>query len=693
MTSPFLTLLVTIAMMLAMAMTLILKPKALRRFNGAAIFFAGIVGLLFYGFGYGTEIHSLVDLLIAAIHAVKDTISMFTGGDSYSSLVSSAPWFAENMWLQVLYWFAVLAAMYFTAAVVLGALGKRFLRFLRSLVIRYRKEIVVFYPTSDKQVALAAEISRDNNITPLFIGECGSDKLQDKIDNIAGVVWEDDVVSADGKWLEKLGLCKDEKKEIKLFAAGESDSKTKKFLKKVLTGMEKKGLTSMRVTMTVLCDDEQEFTFLTGKQKDGYYLQADICSYKNMTAKMLTKAVAPWECVEFKENGEVSDAFSAMIIGFGQVGQSVLCELVRNSQFVGKKTKLQVVDKNYKEKAGAFLSIYKEMLAYYDVEFLEVDVFSEEFFNLLAEEKSSHAYVALCMGDDEKNQEAASQIRFFRNRKNGNFRRDMVIATCSKNEIIFYDEQDRTIAIPDPQDLWAGTLDDEAKEIHKVYVKGKAKALYPDDPKKQADFYKASWYENDYSSRLSCDASATFIPAMYKAAGIAADEKHPKRSLTALFKEKPELLETLSQMEHLRWNAFSYSMGVTPMPLSEFENRVKKAMDDIREDVEKLEKGNVSASEGKASIDHIHAACKYVRKELDADGFGGVHVCITDWDVLDESWAIYEPLASTLARAEYAYALLCWKENGGQGQKPELEKLSEFKQLDINNVMNLMDEN
>ncbi|MDO4976619.1 MAG: hypothetical protein Q4E53_05075 [Eubacteriales bacterium] len=693
MTYPILTLLATFALMLAMALTLILKPKELRKFNSCAVVFAGFVGLIFYGLGYGTGIHSAGEMFIVAIQAVSDTISMFKGSDSYSSLMSSAPWFAERAWMQVFYWLAVLSAMYFTAAVVLGALGKRFIRFLRGKVIGWRREIVVFYPNNATQLKLAEKICKDNDIYPVFIGECQSDKMQEKIDNLGGIVWEDDQVDPEGQWLKKLGVDKTEQKVIKLFASGENDSKTKSFLEKVLKGMDHKDVNYMNVTMTVICEDEQEFSFLTGRQKDGYYLQADICSYKNMTAKMLVKTVAPWDLVTFDENGEANNAFSAMILGFGQVGQSVLCEFIRNSQFVGKKTKIQVIDKNYRDKAGAFLSIHKEMLAHYEIEFLEMDAFSESFFKLLHESRESINYIAICMGEDAKNQEVASQIRFFRNRKNSNYRKDMVIATCTKREIIFYDQPDLTISIPDPTDLWEGTLDAGAKEIHKVYVKGKAKSLYPNDLKKQEAFYEASWYENDYSNRLSCDASATFIPAMYKAAGIDAKEKNPKKVMTKILNENELLLEKLSQMEHIRWNAFSYSMGVVPMPMEEFKKRVDEALATIEEDVNSLEKEAFSLEEGEEALNRIQKACKYVRKELDPNGFGGLHTCLVDWDALDERWDVYYPLASTVAKAEYFYALLKWKAAGENTEKPKMEVLSDFKQLDINNIKNLMEEN
>ncbi len=673
-------------------MTLIFKPAELRKLNGCVLFFAGMVGLLFYGLGYGAQIHSVGEMFIVAIQAVSATISMFKGENSYSTLLTRAPWFAENMWMQVLYWLAVLSAMYFTAALILGTLGKRFLRFLRRCAIGWRKDITLFYPTNEKQIELAENICENHDVYPVFIGECEQGDLQERIENIGGVIWENDMIRENGKWLDRLGVGKDKKKAIKLFVAGENDLDTKKFLKKVIDGMENTRTSSANVTMMVLCEDEQEFVFLTEEKKDDYYLQADLCPYKTMAAKVLTKAISPWEYVTFNENGEAVNGFHAMILGFGQVGQSILCELLRNSQFVGKETKIQVVDKNYKEKAGAFLSIYKEMIADYDIEFVEMDVFSQEFFEYLEKESKTLNSISICMGESKRNQEAASQIRFFKNRICGQGGTNMAIATCTKKEIIFYDDKNATISIPNAENLWDGTMDDGAKGIHKIYMKNKAQAKFPNDIKKQEDYYKATWYKNSYSDRLSCDASAMFIPAMYRAAGIAADDPDPKRTMANKLKKNPVLLENLSKMEHQRWNAYSYTRGVTPMSLDECKVRVDKALAQIKGDMDKLKNTEMTLVEAKKLLGNIKDAAKYTRKQLEPGGFGGIHVCLSDWDVLEKSWIIYEPLASAIAEAEHAVALIKWKEQGEKGPKPEVEVLSDFRQLDRNNVINLMDE-
>lgn len=687
-----LTLLATAALMLAMMLTLILKPKMLRKFNGGAVCFAGIVGLIFYGLGYGSDIHSFSELFIVAIKAVDDTISMFTGKDSYSDLLSSAPWFANHMWMQVFYWLAVLAAMYFTAAVVLGALGKRFLRFLRGCIITWRKQIVLFYNITDDQLDLAKSICEKGSIYPVFIGNCKSETMQDKLDDIAAITWDEDFITEDGKWLSKLGLSKDSSKRISIFTAGETDAQTRKFLRKTIKAMEELSLSSKSLTITVLCDDEQEFAFLTARQKDGLYLSADICSYKNMAAKALVKNVPPWNLVTFDENGMAKDGFHAMVIGFGQVGQSVLCELLRNSQFIGQKTRIQIVDNKYKEKAGAFLAVYESMLAAYDIEFVELDAFSEAFFKFLYKERNTLDYTVICMGDDDKNQEAASQIRFFHNRKNMDFNKNMIIASCSKKEVLFYDNPDLSIRIPDAKALWDGTLAEDAKAIHRVYMAGKAQSLYPGQPEKQNRFYEDTWYENAYSSRLSCDASATFIPAMYKAAGIDPDDNDRRRKMQQALDSRPALLENLSQMEHLRWNAFSYSMGVVPMPIDIFKARVEKALIEIKEDASSLALMDTSKSEEKqAALDRIHSACRYVRKELEEDGFGGIHICLTDWDTLDTTWQIYKPLAESVAKAEYDFAMAEWSAGSRKTAEPQPEIISDFKQLDTNNICDLME--
>ena len=79
------------------------------------------------------------------------------------------------------------------------------------------------------------------------------------------------------------------------------------------------------------------------------------------------------------------------------------------------------------------------------------------------------------------------------------------------------------------------------------------------------------WLRCDYFSRMSCRATADFIPAMLKMTGRSADQV-----LQSGWDLTPAQLETLGRTEHSRWCAFHYCMGFTPMTQEEYAQRAQQ---------------------------------------------------------------------------------------------------------------------
>ena len=107
------------------------------------------------------------------------------------------------------------------------------------------------------------------------------------------------------------------------------------------------------------------------------------------------------------------------------------------------------------------------------------------------------------------------------------------------------------------------------------------------------------WYECDYFSRMSCRASSDFLTAYLRRLHAV------KETLSA------GRLESLGITEHLRWNAFHYSMGYSPMSRETWEERAKE----FRRQERAQEAGRIRISR---------------------DTAGKRHACLVDWDELDE---------------------------------------------------------
>ena len=69
-------------------------------------------------------------------------------------------------------------------------------------------------------------------------------------------------------------------------------------------------------------------------------------------------------------------------------------------------------------------------------------------------------------------------------------------------------------------------------------------------------------------------------------------------------------MENLAKSEHLRWCAFHYSMGFSPMTKEEFNKRAERYKQEISQNVEKPIR---------------------INKDMDKK----IHACLIEWDELD----------------------------------------------------------
>jgi hypothetical protein len=119
---------------------------------------------------------------------------------------------------------------------------------------------------------------------------------------------------------------------------------------------------------------------------------------------------------------------------------------------------------------------------------------------------------------------------------------------------------------------------------------------YYNDP---AGLPRDQWMACDYFSRMSCRASADFLSGYLG----RLCEDHSKE----LTEEK---LENMAKTEHLRWNAFHFSMGYVRMSDETWEERANQ----FRKEV------------AMGGVGHIRISKDAANKQ---------HACLVSWDELD----------------------------------------------------------
>ncbi|OLO42411.1 hypothetical protein BTR23_04110 [Alkalihalophilus pseudofirmus] len=254
---------------------------------------------------------------------------------------------------------------------------------------------------------------------------------------------------------------------------------------------------------------------------------------------------------------EQKNTLHLLIVGFDQLGENVLLQACKIAHFGNrKKLKISVVDKEVKEKKSWFKARYPKMNKVAEIEFIEVDMKDNAFYEMLANQYFSVNYIAVCLEDEQ--QALIRSLLLMKTYKDTpivvNISEDINLADWingnrDKFENIYrfgaINEIASTSVIIDEE------LDNIAKVIHKEYCLSANKNI--------------SWHSLSIFGRGSNRAQADHIDT--------------KLALMGLIKEKTSLdtqggltlddylsvvdnhLERLAEAEHDRWNAYHFING------------------------------------------------------------------------------------------------------------------------------------
>ncbi len=691
--------LIATAFFLAFVLSLALSPKTLKKFTGWAILFSAATGLLLYGLGFGTAAHSPAEALVAALQAGSGTLWLFGGRESFDALCASAEWFQNAPILQFLFWIAYLSAVYVTASAIMNALGQRLLRRMRQKMLPLF-HVCVFYGAGGETLALAETLqSQGRRLRPLFIWRGEPAELETKADRLGGIVWPEDKIDPGGRWLKQIGLKPGNNKTVDIICIYPDDGCNQSFLSRVISSVMARKLPAPQIHISAV--SEWEFPMLADlKPDDGQYPAVDTFTRGELAARCLMEQAPPWKFMEFDASARAVGNFTALVIGFGNVGQNVLRYLIQNAQFAGGSFSAVVVDKT--QAAGTFRALYGDMLERYHVSFLHIEADSADFVTLLRKLAPELRYVAVCSGNEKTNREIVRQIRLLQTQCPKDFSHRMALARCVNAGVTLCDgNAERFFPSLTLNDLLTGKLDHMAQAVNSAYLSKTANRLYPTDSKARKQYYRNSWYQLNVLSRLSSRASAAFLPAMYAAAGVDPDNPDaPIRIKDRL--AQADVLESLSRTEHLRWNAFHSTMGVTQMPPEEFYRRTEESCKFIIARMPSLEKlaaraealpageaENLLARAEALSLEMKRSASK-VRKDIPEGILGGIHACLADWDELALLWQRYEKLDGMLNHIDFLMARTRYLLTG-KGEPPEVPVSRSFQQLDTDMVLRILE--
>lgn len=539
----------TAALFVAIIIHLAAKPSYASKLTGVVCFLAGAGGLIYYGYGFSCVIDSIPLAIVRALLAV---CGMFVGNDEFSA-VMDAPGM-DTAWAQAIFWVLQIFALYTTASAAVSTLGAGALRKLRLWLSR-RSQLHVIFGVRPDTVAFARKLLTGSDVCVVFVDSQADPSCAESINNIGCVLRCDGpALNPDRRFLRSIGI-RPGKRSIAVYALQKNYSANISYCCALRDAMKASGIHPAQ-TRAVMLGNEDVLGAALQNLGDQYgYGEVQIYAESDLAARLLTSKYPPCSTMTFDETGKAVCDFDALIIGFGQVGQSVLRSLVMNGQFEGSRFHAAVFSPDCSQTQGYLSHTCGSMFREYDITFHDSDGRSPALFDYVTQRKNTLKYIAVCTGSDKISERITEDLMRYLTRLGCR----IPVYRCSRSGVIHTAAigADRCIhSLYTPEILCKGALDAMAAAINHHYCKGISA--------------RDDWAKCDYFSRMSSRASADFIPALLKCAGT--DETGALQS----WNPTGALLENLGKTEHLRWCAFHYAMGYSTMSHQQWEARAEE---------------------------------------------------------------------------------------------------------------------
>ena len=576
------TILCTAIALVCMVMLVSAKPRLSKLVTIWALIIAAGGGLVIYGYGYMDVTGNFPLAILSALLAVCGS---FVGADEYSVIPDSPA--LQTPVMQILCTFIRICALYVTASTVISAIGAGALQRLRLWMSR-RGALNLIYGTAADAPQFARQLLESKNGSVVFVVDQPGEDYASAIAD-AGCVLRTDSHSlkADKAFLRSIGLGR-RNRPVTLYALDRDPSANIRYARALLASLRRQGAQAQQLRLVILAQEDTAIRHLQQDSDTEGYGSVTAVSEPQMAARLLTTKYPPCNCIPFDADGKAVEDFSALVIGFGQVGQEVLKSLIVNGQFEGSTFGCHVFSPDCDRTDGSFAHRLGRLQQAYHIQFHAADGRSRQLYEFLDRQGSALRYAVVCTGSRKQNREIARELsQYFT--ENG---LSVSVFTCDHTgiEILDADGIFTEHNIYCTQVLTTDRLDHMAMVLNHRYQAAPDKA--PAD----------TWRECDYFSRQSCRASADFVGAMLRAAGKTAEEAAQSWALT------PSQLENLSRTEHRRWCAFHYCMGFRPMTDEEFAARADTYLRQKQDGEKPLRIGKNMA--------------------------GRTHACLVDWEAL-----------------------------------------------------------
>lgn len=578
--------LANLVLFLVLVVIMAAKPKFTAKATRTIFVIVAVTGLFFYGYGF---MATTGDVVLSIARSLLAVCGMYMGRMDWGS-ISAAP-LMQHSWMQRLFWIVHLLALYATASAAVTAVGAEALRKLRLWLAR-RGRLDLIFGVNDNTLELGKKLLEEKKGAVVFIDSKADPANAAAIAKAGCVLRSDDsAIQADAAFLKSIGACRKDR-SINVYAMETTSADSLLFAQRLLNSLKDSGVTPDQTNLVIRAQESSKAASLQVLGDKYGYGTVTVVQEASLAARTLIRNYPPCDHISFDADGRAAEDFEALIVGFGQVGQNVLRQLVMNGQFEGSTFRTAVFSPDCNAVKGYFSKNYDQILKNYDISFHACDGRSVELYDHLAQRAGKLKYLVICTGSDQMNLEIAENVTDYLT----NIGNPMPVYLCGHRGVKYLNTEgnvEKQLSLYQPEALSMKKMDEVAMLVNDRYQSDREKTPWQ------------HWLYCDYFSRMSCRATADFIPAMLRMAGkTEAQVRENGWELT------DEQLEVLSRTEHLRWCAFHFCMGFAPMTAEEYDAREAKY-------VQQIAAGQKPLRVGKNMQGRTHA-CLIGWEELDA---------------------------------------------------------------------------
>ena len=573
------------AVLLGFALAFTQTMKNTARMTVIACIAAAVSGMLIYGYGYiaGGD-HPLPALL----RAVFSTCRLFIGDSDYGE-VCGQPLFNES-WMTILVWGTHLLAFYATVSAAISVIGTKF---LKKLGLRFGKsgEISIIYGINADSLELAGELEQVKGNRVVLVDRNSAAEAFAASESGFVLRFDSEATEGSVKFLRSVGAVR-KGVAVSVYAISKDYRENWEFARNLQESLKERAVSPERTSLTILAKEDASVLALQNHGDAYGYGFVTVFQEQSLAARLLIQKYPPCDYIAFDTDGKAAEDFHVLMVGFGRIGQENLKQLIMNGQFEGSRFRASVFAPDCEATSGFFLRQYPGILNNYDISFHPYDGRSVQLYDYLEANKDSIRYVVVNTGSAKLNGEIAEELAAALPGM-GN---QAPVIQCSYQEIIrkYGDSAgDKITGIYTNTVPAMHGLDTLAMLVNRQYQGAGSQGALRD------------WMKCDYFSRMSCRAFADFVGAYLHMMGKTEED-----ILSGDWLPRGALLENMSKTEHLRWCAFHYCMGFSPMSQEEYDAREKQYFFQKENQISPLIR---------------------VGKNM----AGKTHACLVDWDELD----------------------------------------------------------